>query len=44
MTATKPSVGWYWVAGVVALVGIVGAVVWGLASYGSSGTGGRLRS
>jgi len=37
MTATKPSVGWYWVAGVVALVGIVGAVVWGLASYAGIG-------
>ena len=37
MTATKPSVGWYWVAGVVALVGIIGAVVWGLASYAAIG-------
>ncbi|HSJ45553.1 MAG TPA: hypothetical protein VK923_12790 [Euzebyales bacterium] len=37
MTATKPSVGWYWVAGVLAIVGIIGAVVWGLTAYGAVG-------
>ncbi|HSK90068.1 MAG TPA: hypothetical protein VK875_02030 [Euzebyales bacterium] len=37
MTATKPSVGWYWAAGFIAVVGVVGAVVWGLASYAAIG-------
>jgi hypothetical protein len=34
---TKPAVGWYWVAGVVAIVGVIGAVVWGLTAYGAVG-------
>lgn len=37
MTVTKPPVGWYWAAGAVALVEIVGAVLWGLASYAAIG-------
>jgi len=37
MITTKPSVGWYWVAGVLAILGIVGAVVWGLTAYGAVG-------
>lgn len=37
MTVTKPSVGWYWAAGLIAVVGVVGAVAWGLVAYGAIG-------
>src|SRR5688572_12695968 len=32
-TRQRPSVGWYWAAGGIALMGLVGAVAWGLLAY-----------
>lgn len=36
-TSTKPSVSWSWIAGLITIVGVVGAIVWGLTAYSSIG-------